>query len=118
MTSNDQPHAQAELPAKVLRERCITALGGPAPALNWGSLVDTVFAEIEAAGYRIVPERVATFARTAEAVWRHKAEVFGRDTLSMSEVEVLNDRLKPLYAQLDAAFAALQGGDLDDGGAG
>ena len=38
-----------------LRERCIRALGGPAPILDWGILVDVILAEIDAAGYVLVP---------------------------------------------------------------
>ena len=52
-----------------LRERCIRALGGPAPILDWGILVDVILAEIDAAGYRIVPaDRLERLIAVAENV--------------------------------------------------
>ena len=72
---------------------------------------------IERAGYRIVAadrwERVRDVAERSACIQRHKAEVFGRDTVSLPEVEQLNEHLKAIYAQLDAAYLRLQPGDLD-----
>ena len=72
---------------------------------------------IERAGYRIVAadrwERVRDVAERSACIQRHKAGVFGRDTVSLPEVEQLNEHLKAIYAQLDAAYLRLQPGDLD-----
>jgi hypothetical protein len=72
---------------------------------------------IERAGYRIVAadrwERVRDVAERSACIQRHKAEVFGRDTVSLPDVEQLNEHLKAIYAQLDAAYLRLQPGDLD-----
>jgi hypothetical protein len=58
-------------------------------------------------------ERVRDVAERSACIQRHKAEVFGRDTVSLPEVEQLNEHLKAIYAQLDAAYLRLQSGDLD-----
>ena len=57
-------------------------------------------------------ERVRRFAAAANAVHQHKNDVLGRDTISLPEVEKLNARLDPLYAEMEAAWCALQPGDL------
>lgn len=76
-----------------------------------------VLSEIAAAGFEIVAaerwERVREVAERSARIQWHKADVFGRDTVSLSEVEQLNEHLKAIYAQLDAAYLRLQPGDLD-----
>lgn len=78
--------------------------------------VEAVLAGIEAAGYVVVErerwERVRRFAEAANAVQQHKNDVLGRDTISLPEVERLNLRLHPLYAEMEAAWCALQPGDF------
>jgi len=75
-----------------------------------------VLSEIER-DHRIIAaerwERVREVAERSACIQRHKAEVFGRDTVSLPEVEQLNEHLKAIYAQLDAAYLRLQPGDLD-----
>lgn len=56
--------------------------------------------------------RVRRFAEAANAVQQHKNDVLGRDTISLPEVERLNLRLHPLYAEMEAAWCALQPGDF------
>lgn len=72
---------------------------------------------IEMSGYRIVAadrwERVRDVAERSARIQWHKADVFGRDTVSLPDVEQLNEHLKAIYAQLDAAYLRLQPGDLD-----
>ena len=83
----------------------------------WKDNADAVLAEIESAGYVVVErerwERVRRFAVAANAVQQHKNDVLGRDTISLPEVERLNLRLEPLYDEMEAAWSALQPGDLD-----
>ena len=81
--------------------------------------VEAVLAGIEAAGYVVVErerwERVRAFASAATTVERHKREVFARDKFVHEEVEAMNARLQPIYAELTAGYDALQPGDLDEG---
>lgn len=74
-----------------------------------------VLSEIER-DHRIIAaerwERVRRFAEAANAVQQHKNDVLGRDTISLPEVERLNLRLHPLYAEMEAAWCALQPGDF------
>lgn len=83
-------------------------------------MAETVSAIIEAlrnAGYVVVERdrwmRVEAFAAASATIQRHKHDVFSRDKINLPEVEELNARLRPISAELDAAFAALHPGDLD-----
>lgn len=41
--------------------------------------------------------------------------MFARDKFVHEEVEAMNARLQPIYAELTAGYDALQPGDLDEG---
>lgn len=74
---------------------------------------------LEESPYRLISsdrwERVRAFASAATTVERHKREVFARDKFVHEEVEAMNARLQPIYAELTAGYDALQPGDLDEG---
>lgn len=129
MTTNDgtQERAAQTMPGRdELRDAIGRVVALHKSEYDWyddpGAVVEEritgVLSEIER-DHRIIAaerwERVRAFASAATTVERHKREVFARDKFVHEEVEAMNARLQPIYAELTAGYDALQPGDLDEG---